>query len=98
MRTEWTPEQVAAWLPEDGENVPDPRRVEELETQRRDEASPEQVSSREPEVCGGTGNHDGQPVDCCDECHAWVYSASGEPIGPAPWPIVDGVRRYPWEV
>lgn len=23
---------------------------------------------REPCVCGGTGNHEGQPVDSCDEC------------------------------
>lgn len=22
----------------------------------------------EPEVCGGTGRHDGQSVDSCDEC------------------------------
>lgn len=22
----------------------------------------------DPEVCGGTGDHDGQPVDGCDEC------------------------------
>jgi hypothetical protein len=22
----------------------------------------------DPEVCAGTGNHDGQPVDTCDEC------------------------------
>lgn len=31
------------------------------------------VPEREPEVCGGTGNHDGQPVDSCDECaeHGW---------------------------
>ncbi len=30
----------------------------------------------EPCVCGGTGDHDEQPVGCCDECcEEWEHGA-----------------------
>ena len=38
------------------------------------------VDECEPCICGGTGNHDGQPIDACDECA----------------PSVDGVLMGRW--
>lgn len=39
------------------------------------------TSPREPEVCGGTGDHAGQSVRCCDECctEAALAAAAGAP-------------------
>lgn len=33
-------------------------------------AAPSAGNPPEPAVCGGTGDHEGQPVDSCDECAA----------------------------